>query len=67
LAFGPNLQGDGNNTAQFAATDPDHEGTLSRDEYMAVVEMRFNAADTIMTAHWMPRNSARLPAAICYA
>jgi hypothetical protein len=34
------------NAAQFAAADPDHDGTLSRDEYMAAVEMRFSAADT---------------------
>ena len=30
----------------FAAADPDHDGTLSKDEYLAVVEQRFNAANT---------------------
>jgi Ca2+-binding EF-hand superfamily protein len=28
-----------------AAADPDHDGTLTRDEYLAVVEQRFRAAD----------------------
>ena len=26
--------------------DPDHDGTLSKDEYLAIVEQRFNAADS---------------------
>jgi Ca2+-binding EF-hand superfamily protein len=30
---------------ELAAADPDHDGTLSRDEYLAVVEQRFRAAD----------------------
>jgi hypothetical protein len=30
---------------EFAAADPDNDGTLSKDEYLAVVEKRFNAAD----------------------
>lgn len=30
---------------EFAAADPDHDGTLSKDEYLAVVEQRFKAAD----------------------
>ena len=30
----------------FAAADPDKDGTLSKDEYLAVVEQRFKAADT---------------------
>ncbi len=30
---------------ELAAADPDHDGTLTRDEYLAVVEMRFRAAD----------------------
>jgi Ca2+-binding EF-hand superfamily protein len=30
---------------QFAAADPDHDGTLTKDEYLAVVEQRFRAAD----------------------
>jgi hypothetical protein len=30
---------------EFAAADPDHDGTLTKDEYLAVVEQRFNAAD----------------------
>ena len=32
-------------TKELAAADPDHDGTLSRDEYLAVVEQRFSAAD----------------------
>ncbi|MGY3234921.1 hypothetical protein ACVWZ4_004611 [Bradyrhizobium sp. USDA 4472] len=28
-----------------AADDPDHDGTLTLDEYLAVVEQRFNAAN----------------------
>jgi Ca2+-binding EF-hand superfamily protein len=30
---------------ELAAADPDHDGTLTKDEYLAVVEARFNAAD----------------------
>lgn len=30
---------------EFAAGDPDHDKTLSKDEYLAVVEQRFKAAD----------------------
>jgi Ca2+-binding EF-hand superfamily protein len=30
---------------ELAAADPDHDGTLTRDEYLAVVEQRFKAAD----------------------
>lgn len=30
---------------EFAAADPDHDGTLTKDEYLAVVEQRFNAAN----------------------
>lgn len=30
----------------FAAADRDHDGTLSKDEYLAIVEQRFKAADT---------------------
>jgi Ca2+-binding EF-hand superfamily protein len=30
---------------ELAAADPDHDGTLTKDEYLAVVELRFNAAD----------------------
>jgi len=29
----------------FAGADPDHDKTLSKDEYLAVVEKRFKAAD----------------------
>jgi Ca2+-binding EF-hand superfamily protein len=29
----------------LAAADPDHDGTLTKDEYLALVEQRFNAAD----------------------
>jgi Ca2+-binding EF-hand superfamily protein len=30
---------------ELAAADPDHDGTLTKDEYLAVVEQRFGAAD----------------------
>jgi Ca2+-binding EF-hand superfamily protein len=30
---------------ELAAADPDHDGTLTKDEYLAVVEKRFNAAN----------------------
>jgi Ca2+-binding EF-hand superfamily protein len=30
---------------EFTAADPDNEGTLSKDEYLAVVEKRFKATD----------------------
>jgi Ca2+-binding EF-hand superfamily protein len=31
---------------EFAAADTDKYGTISKDEYLAVVEQRFKAADT---------------------
>ena len=31
---------------ELAVADPDHDGTLSKDEYLAIVEQRFNAADS---------------------
>jgi Ca2+-binding EF-hand superfamily protein len=30
---------------ELAAADPDRDGTLTKDEYLAVVEQRFNAAN----------------------
>lgn len=30
---------------EFAAADPDHDKTLTKEEYLAVVEQRFKAAD----------------------
>jgi Ca2+-binding EF-hand superfamily protein len=30
---------------ELAVADPDHDGTLTKDEYLAVVEQRFRAAD----------------------
>jgi EF hand len=30
---------------EFAAGDPDHDKTLTKDEYFAIVEQRFKAAD----------------------
>jgi Ca2+-binding EF-hand superfamily protein len=30
---------------ELDAADPDHDGTLTKDEYLAVVEQRFSAAD----------------------
>jgi hypothetical protein len=29
----------------LAAADPDHDGTLTLDEYLAIVEKRFHAAN----------------------
>ena len=29
----------------FSTADPDHDSTLTKDEYLAVVEERFKAAD----------------------
>jgi hypothetical protein len=29
----------------LAVADPDHDGTLTKDEYLAVVEQRFGAAN----------------------
>jgi len=42
---------------EFTAADPDNDGTLSKDEYLAVVEKRFKAADpdndgTVSTAEF---------------
>jgi Ca2+-binding EF-hand superfamily protein len=31
--------------AELAAADPDNDGTLTKDEYLAVVTQRFNAAN----------------------
>ena len=33
-------------TKEFVAADTDKDGTISKDEYLAVVERRFRAADT---------------------
>ena len=33
------------NARQFTAADTDKDGTISKDEYLAVVEQRFKAAD----------------------
>jgi EF hand len=30
---------------ELAAADSDHDGTLTKDEYLAIVEQRFSAAD----------------------
>jgi len=30
---------------EFGASDPDHDGSLTKEEYLAVVELRFRAAD----------------------
>jgi EF hand/EF-hand domain pair len=30
---------------ELAAANPDHDGTLTKDEYLALVEQRFGAAD----------------------
>ena len=31
---------------EYAVADPDKDGTLSKDEYLAIVEQRFKAADS---------------------
>jgi Ca2+-binding EF-hand superfamily protein len=31
---------------EFSAVDPDHDGTLTKDEYLALVEKLFKRADT---------------------
>ena len=41
---------------ELAAADPDHDGTLTKDEYLAVVEQRFAPPIRIMTGRSMPRN-----------
>jgi hypothetical protein len=33
------------NAKELAAADPDRDGTLTADEFLAVVEQRFNAAN----------------------
>jgi Ca2+-binding EF-hand superfamily protein len=33
------------NAKDFAAADPDHDGTLDKNEFLALVEKRFNAAN----------------------
>ena len=33
------------NAKDFAAADPDNDGTLDKDEFLALVEKRFKAAD----------------------
>lgn len=33
-------------TQELEAGDPDHDNTLTKDEYLAIVEQRFKAADT---------------------
>ena len=48
---------------EFAAADVDKEGTLTKDEYLAVVEQRFKAADTdrdgTLTAKELHTNAGR--------
>ena len=41
---------------ELAAADPDHDGTLTKDEYLAVVEQRFAPPIRTMTGRSMPRN-----------
>ena len=40
---------------EFAAADNDKDGTISKDEYLAVVEQRFKAADTDNDGTLTPR------------
>jgi Ca2+-binding EF-hand superfamily protein len=40
---------------EFAAADADKDGTISKDEYLAVVEQRFKAADTDNDGTLTPR------------
>jgi len=49
----------------FAATDPDKDKTLTKDEYLAVVEQRFKAADgdndgTVSAAEFRTRSGRAL-------
>jgi hypothetical protein len=41
---------------ELAAVDPDHDGTLTSDDYLAVVEQRFNAANPDRMEPWMREN-----------
>ena len=41
----PNLLAGRLSAKEFAAADRDHDGTLTKDEYLSVVEQRFNAAN----------------------
>lgn len=40
---------------EFAAADRDKDGTLTKDEYLAIVEQRFKAADTDNDGTLTPR------------
>jgi EF hand len=48
----------------FAAADVDKEGTLTKEEYLAIVEQRFKAADTdndgTLTAKEMQTKTGRV-------
>jgi hypothetical protein len=44
---------------EFAPADPDKDGTLSKDEYLKVVESRFKAADPDNDGTIEKRNCAR--------
>lgn len=41
-------------TEDFAAADPDQDGTLDKDEYLTIVEKLFSAADTDKTGTLSP-------------
>ena len=43
------------NAREFAAADADKDGTISKAEYLAVVEQRFKAADTDNDGTLTPR------------
>ncbi len=44
-------------TKELAAADPDRDGTLSKAEYFALVERRFNAADPRPRRHVGPQGT----------
>ena len=49
---------------ELAAADPDHDGTLTMDEYLAVVEQRFNAANPDKDGTLDAKELTRAPGAL---
>ena len=46
---------------EMVAADPDHDGTLTKDEYLAVVEQRSAPPIPIAMGPWMQRNCIQVP------
>ena len=46
---------------EFAVADPDHDSTLTKDEYLAVVEQRSTPPIWITMAPWTQRNLIPAP------